>query len=77
MTTDDCNDATDQEAELARLEAEFEAAGGRGVDLAEAIDALRLNLHPEDYPELVAAAAEAAAEEDYEDYTEDDSEDES
>lgn len=32
--------------ELARLEAEFAANGGRGVDLAERIDALRANTPP-------------------------------
>lgn len=31
----------EEEAELADLEAEFEEAGGRGVELAERIDALR------------------------------------
>lgn len=37
-------------AELADLVAEFEAAGGRGVELAEAIDALRSELG-EDEPQ--------------------------
>lgn len=32
-------------AELARLEAEFEAAGGRGPELADRIDALRARVH--------------------------------
>lgn len=53
----------DTDAKLADLEAEFDAAGGRGPDLADEIDRLRLKLHPEDYPELVAAAAQAAADE--------------
>src|ERR1039457_2396108 len=52
-----------ERTELAELEAEFEAAGGRGVDLAERIDALRLKLYPEQYPELVQATAAEAAEE--------------
>ena len=50
----------DTDAKLTRLEAEFDAAGGRGPDLADEIDRLRLKLHPEDYPELVAAAVSAA-----------------
>jgi hypothetical protein len=37
-------------AELAELLAEFDAAGGRGVELAEAIDALRTELG-EDEPQ--------------------------
>lgn len=40
--------------ELATLEAEFEAAGGRGVDLAERIDTLRREVHGE-----VGAATDA------------------
>jgi hypothetical protein len=52
-----------EQTELAELEAEFEAAGGRGADLADRIDELRLKLYPGQYPELVQAAAEAAAEE--------------
>lgn len=32
------------ELQLAELEAEFEAAGGRGIDLAEEIDRLRAKL---------------------------------
>lgn len=39
------DDETDQDvAALAKLEAEFEAAGGRGVDLAERIDTLRARI---------------------------------
>jgi len=36
-------------ARLAALEAEFEAAGGRGVELAEEIDALRRKRSPETF----------------------------
>jgi hypothetical protein len=35
-------------AELARLEAAFDEAGGRGVDIADQIDRLRAELAPED-----------------------------
>ena len=37
-------------AELAELERRFDAAGGRGVALAEQIDELRRELNPESYP---------------------------
>lgn len=44
--------ASDKRAELERLEAAFEEAGGRGIDLAERIDELREELGDNDELEL-------------------------
>jgi hypothetical protein len=49
----------DDAAELARLEAEFEEAGGRGVELAERIDTLRSRLGPDDEASVDLPEAEA------------------